>query len=166
MLHVTLPHGPPNFIRTSPLANAEGWVDVDKETTRHVRYPNVFSIGDASSLPTSKTAAAVRKQAPALVKNLVAAMEGPPAAARYAGYTSCPIVPGYGKLMMCEFDYDKKPVETLPVDQRARAAPGHSHTRWRREPLGTGRHWLSALAEEPAAVRGCTRPGSARENKP
>jgi sulfide:quinone oxidoreductase len=130
MLHVTPPQGPPDFIRTSPLANAEGWVDVDTETTRHVRYPNVFSIGDASSLPTSKTAAAVRKQAPVLVKNLVAAMEGRPPAARYAGYTSCPIVTGYGKLMMCEFDYDRKPVETFPVDQRKERLSMYAIKKW------------------------------------
>lgn len=46
----------------SPLANAAGFVDVDKETTRHVKYPNIFSLGDCSSLPTSKTAAAVSSQ--------------------------------------------------------------------------------------------------------
>jgi sulfide:quinone oxidoreductase len=72
LIHVTPPMSSPDFIKSSPLANADGWVDVDKATLQHVRFPNVFSLGDASSLPTSKTGAAIRKQAPVLVKNLLA----------------------------------------------------------------------------------------------
>ncbi|MCX7701118.1 MAG: NAD(P)/FAD-dependent oxidoreductase, partial [Gemmataceae bacterium] len=45
MIHVTPPQGPPDFIKNSPLANDAGWVDVDKFTLQHVRYPNVFGIG-------------------------------------------------------------------------------------------------------------------------
>lgn len=117
MLHVTPPMGPPDFLAVSPLADAHGWVDVDKITLRHVRYPNVFSLGDCSSLPTSKTGAAVRKQAPVLVKNLRAVMRGEEPSAKYNGYTSCPVVTGYGKLVLAEFDYDLNPVETFPFDQ-------------------------------------------------
>jgi sulfide:quinone oxidoreductase len=107
----------PDFIKQSPLADAAGWVDVDRSTLQHTRYPDVFSLGDASNLPTSKTGAAVRKQAPVLVNNLVAAIRGEPLGARYDGYTSCPLVTGYGKLVLAEFDYDKKPRETFPIDQ-------------------------------------------------
>jgi sulfide:quinone oxidoreductase len=117
LLHVTPPMSAPDFVRQSPLANADGWVDVDKHTLQHVRYPNVYSLGDASSLPTSKTGAAIRKQAPVLVRNLVAAMGGGAPSARYDGYTACPLVTGYGKLVMAEFDYDLKPQETFPFDQ-------------------------------------------------
>lgn len=118
MIHVTPPMSAPEFIRKSPLANADGWVDVDKDTLRHTRYPNVFALGDASSLPTSKTGAAIRKQAPVLVENLIAAMTSAPNGASYDGYTSCPLVTGYGKVIMAEFDYSKNPVETFPFDQR------------------------------------------------
>ncbi|HPG11322.1 MAG TPA: FAD/NAD(P)-binding oxidoreductase [Chitinophagaceae bacterium] len=117
MIHVTPPQSAPDFIKNSPLANAAGWVDVDKHTLQHVKYPNVFSLGDASSLPTSRTGAAVRKQAPVLVKNLFAAMKGEPLNASYNGYTSCPVVTGYGKLVLCEFDYNNQPLETFPFDQ-------------------------------------------------
>jgi sulfide:quinone oxidoreductase len=117
MIHATPPQSAPDFIKRSPLANEEGWVDVNKETLRHARYPNVFSLGDASSLPTSKTGAAIRKQAPVLVRNLLAAMRGMPLPARYDGYTSCPLITGYGKLVMAEFDYDLKSQETFPFDQ-------------------------------------------------
>lgn len=117
MLHVTPPMGPPAFIANSPIADKQGWVDVDKETLRHVRFANVFALGDCSNLPTSKTGAAIRKQAPVVVKNVLAAMRGKPLPAKYDGYTSCPLVTGIGKLVLAEFNYKKEPDETFPVDQ-------------------------------------------------
>ena len=117
MIHVTPPQSAPDFVKNSPLANAAGWVDVDKYTLQHVKYMNVFSLGDAASLPTSRTGAAIRKQAPVLVKNLLALMEGQKLTGSYNGYSSCPIITGYGKLVLCEFDYNNKPMETFPIDQ-------------------------------------------------
>jgi sulfide:quinone oxidoreductase len=117
MLHVTPPMSAPDFVADSKLADADGWVDVDRHTLRHVRYANVFALGDASNLPTSKTGAAIRKQAPVLAENLQAVMAGREPTARYDGYTSCPLVTGYGKLVLAEFDYDKQPEETFPFDQ-------------------------------------------------
>jgi sulfide:quinone oxidoreductase len=117
MIHVTPPMSAPDFVKQSPLANAAGWLDVEKYTLRHVRYANVFGLGDAAGLPTSKTGAAVRKQAPVVVANLAASIRGEPLAASYDGYTSCPLVTGYGKLVLAEFDYDQKPAETFPFDQ-------------------------------------------------
>src|SRR5699024_7441614 len=64
MIHVTPPIGPPDFIANSPLADENGWVDVDPYTLRHKSYGNVFGLGDCSNLPTSKTGAAIRKEAP------------------------------------------------------------------------------------------------------
>lgn len=53
-LHVTPPMGPLDSVKNSPLADAAGWVSVDQGTLQHQKYENVFSLGDASSLPTSK----------------------------------------------------------------------------------------------------------------
>ena len=92
-------------------------LDVDKHTLQHVRYPNVFALGDASSLPTSRTGAAIRKQAPVLVDNLLAFRQGQPLTASYDGYASCPLVTGFGKLVLAEFDYDGKRQESFPFDQ-------------------------------------------------
>lgn len=117
MIHVTPPMGPPDIVQSSSLANSAGWVDVDKYTLQHPKFPNIFPIGDCSGLPTSKTGAAIRKQAPVLVKNLIAAMQGKALTAKYDGYTSCPLVTGYGKLVLAEFDYDGQPKETFPFDQ-------------------------------------------------
>ena len=117
MIHVTPPQSAPDFIRNSPISNDAGWVDVHKHTLQHNRYKNIFSLGDASSLPTSKTGAAIRKQAPVLVSNLLAFMNDQSLKASYNGYTSCPVVTGYGKLVLAEFDYDQQPQETFPFDQ-------------------------------------------------
>jgi sulfide:quinone oxidoreductase len=117
LLHVVPPQSAPDVIKRSALAGAAGWVDVDKHTLQHVRFPNVFSLGDCSSLPTSRTGAAIRKQAPVLVANLASLRAGAPLAARYDGYASCPLITGFGKLILAEFDYDGRPAETFPFDQ-------------------------------------------------
>jgi sulfide:quinone oxidoreductase len=117
MLHVTPPQSAPDFVKNSPLANAAGWLDVDKHTLQHTKYPNIFGAGDAASLPASRTGAAIRKQAPVLVDNLMSEMKGKLLTATYQGYSSCPIITGYDKLVLAEFDYDNQPVETFPFDQ-------------------------------------------------
>lgn len=117
MIHVTPYMSAPDFIKMSPLADSSGWVDVDPYTLQHNRYPNVFGLGDASNLPTSKTGAAIRKQAPVVVKNLISLMEKCKMSARYDGYTSCPIVTGYGKLVLAEFGYENVIQESFPFDQ-------------------------------------------------
>lgn len=117
MLHVVPPQSAPDVVKKSVLANEAGWVEVHKHTLQHARFPNVFSLGDASSLPTSRTGAAIRKQAPVLVENLLAHRAGRALAAHYDGYASCPLVTGYGKLILAEFDYDGRPAESFPFDQ-------------------------------------------------
>jgi len=82
---------------------------------RSTLYPNVFALGDAGSSPNSKTGAAIRKQAPVVVANLLAAMRGKPLGAAYDGYASCPLVTGYGKLILAEFDYDGTPTPSFPI---------------------------------------------------
>ncbi len=117
MIHVTPYQSAPDFIKKSPLANEGGWVEVDKYTTQHMRFANVFSLGDCSSLPTSKTGAAIRKQAPVTVGNIMSFLGGKKSKEKYDGYTSCPLVTGYGKLILAEFDYDNNPMESFPFDQ-------------------------------------------------
>jgi len=117
MIHVTPPMQAPAFVRNSSLADSGGWVDVDKHTLQHKRFKNVFGLGDCTNLPTSKTGAAIRKQAPVVVQNVLDAMYGQLPIASYDGYSSCPIVTGYGSLILAEFDYDKVPQESMPFNQ-------------------------------------------------
>ncbi|MGK7948749.1 MAG: FAD/NAD(P)-binding oxidoreductase [Xenococcaceae cyanobacterium] len=116
MIHVTPPMSAPDFIKQSRLANDKGWVDVHKYTLQHNRYPNVFSLGDASSLPISKTAAAARKQTPVVVQNLLSQMNGQQLKGKYDGYTCCPLITGYHSAIMAEFDYEGNPAPSFPLD--------------------------------------------------
>jgi len=118
MAHVTPPQSAPDWIKKSPLADPDspfGYVQVDKNTHQHVRFPEVFSLGDAGSTPNSKTGAAIRKQAPVVVENLLAVMEGKELPASYDGYASCPITTARNRMLLAEFDYTMKPHPTLPL---------------------------------------------------
>lgn len=119
ILHVVPPHMAPAFVRQSPLADPEnpqqGWVKVDKYTLQHVKYPNVFALGDVAGTPNSKTGAAAAHQAPVVAANLLLAMRGKELRAQYDGYIACPIVTGYGRMLLCEVDYSGKPSPRLPV---------------------------------------------------
>ncbi len=130
LLHVTPPMSAPDFIKRSPLAAATGWVEVDRHTCRHVRFPRVFALGDCSNLPTSKTGAAIRKQAPVVAANVLDVLAGREPGATYDGYTSCPLVTGYGSLVLAEFDYDAKPQETFPFDQSKERRSMYLLKRW------------------------------------
>lgn len=118
MLHVCPPHYPtPMIAKNKELADEAGFLSVSKDTLQHVKYPNIFGIGDCTSLPTSKTGAAVAGQLGVLRRNLTAAMAGKTLDSKYDGYTSCPLVTGTNSCIMAEFDYDANPLETFPIDQ-------------------------------------------------
>ena len=118
MLHVVPPQSAPDFIKDSPLANDAGWVAVDAGTLRHEQYDNVFGLGDCTSTPNSKTAAAVRTQAPVVVANLLAVMDGNTPPQTYDGYASCPLTTSNGKVLMAEFVYGGKVAPNFPLDPR------------------------------------------------
>jgi sulfide:quinone oxidoreductase len=116
--HLVPPQSAPAWIKRGPLAdpaNPGGYVEIDKNTMRHARYPNVFSLGDAGSSPNSKTGAAVRKQVPVVVENLLSVMAGKEPKASYDGYASCPLTTARNKMLLAEFDYTMKPHPTIPV---------------------------------------------------
>ncbi|GAA4524262.1 FAD/NAD(P)-binding oxidoreductase [Amycolatopsis samaneae] len=117
MAHLVPPQRAPEWIGESGLAGQDdpgGYAEIDKHTLRHVRYPDVFALGDAGSSPNSKTGAAVRKQAPVVVANLLAAQRGAPPPARYGGYASCPLTTARGKTLLAEFDYTMRPAPSIP----------------------------------------------------
>jgi sulfide:quinone oxidoreductase len=115
MLHVSPPQSPHEDIKSSPLANAAGWVEVNQNSMQHVRHPNVFALGDVTSTPNSKTAAAVRKQSPVVVSNILKLMNGQAVDGGYDGYASCPLTTANGKAIIAEFVYGGKVTPTLPL---------------------------------------------------
>lgn len=107
LLHLAPPQMAPDFIRNSVLANAQKWLNVDILSLQHLKFKNVFGLGDVAALPTAKTGAAIRKQAPVVVENILAMIkENKLGHATYDGYSSCPLVTGYGKMVLAEFKYD------------------------------------------------------------
>lgn len=107
MIHTAPPSTAPKFIQDSSLVNAAGWLDVDKHTMQHKQYGNVFGLGDVAGLPTAKTGAAIRKQAPIVVDNIDLLIRIEKMGSKsYNGYSSCPLVTDYGKMVLAEFDYD------------------------------------------------------------
>jgi eukaryotic sulfide quinone oxidoreductase len=113
VLHIVPPMCPPDCLLGSPLSNVDGYVAVDQYTLQSERYPNIFALGDCTSLPTSKTAAAAISQAPVLVHNLKKEITGQTLNGRYDGYTSCPLVLSKNEVLLAEFGYDKKIMETF-----------------------------------------------------
>ncbi|MCB0738826.1 MAG: NAD(P)/FAD-dependent oxidoreductase [Bacteroidetes bacterium] len=108
MLHLAPPQAAPKFVRDSNLSNEGGWLNVDLHTMQHNQYPNIFGLGDVAALPTAKTGAAIRKQVPVVVENLMSLMDQKEVSNNsYNGYSSCPLVTGYGKMVLAEFDYDQ-----------------------------------------------------------
>jgi sulfide:quinone oxidoreductase len=114
MIHVVPPQVAPDFVRSSPLAAASGFIEVDEATLQHVRYANVFALGDACSASNAKTMAAARKQAPVVAVNVLAALDGKAPVADYDGYGSCPLTVERGKIVLAEFGYGGKPLPSFP----------------------------------------------------
>jgi sulfide:quinone oxidoreductase len=117
MMHVVPHQSAPDWVKTSPLANDTpmGYVDVDKHTHQHVKYPNVFALGDAGSTPNSKTGAAIRKQAPTVATNVLAQLAGGSPSEKYMGYASCPLTTSSKAMLLAEFDYTMEPTPSIPM---------------------------------------------------
>ena len=115
-MHITPPMKAPIEIGNSAVGSGKGWVPVHKETLQHVKYKNIFSLGDIAAVPMGKTGGSIKKQYKVVVENLISAMEGKELTAKYGGYTVCPLVTDIGKVMLVEFDWTKKPTPSFPLD--------------------------------------------------
>lgn len=118
-LHVIPPQRAPDVIRQSGLSwtdkwNDQGWVECDMKTLRHLRYPEIFALGDVAGVPKGKTAASVKWQVPVVEDHLIAAIGGRDGTAVYDGYTSCPMITRVGRAMLVEFDYHNNLVPSFP----------------------------------------------------
>lgn len=106
-LHTAPPSVAPEFIQSSVLSNEGGWMKVDHKSMQNPDFSNVFGLGDVAALPTAKTGAAIRKQVPIVVDNIMKLMKTNVLGEMvYNGYSSCPLVTDYGKMVLAEFDYD------------------------------------------------------------
>ena len=118
-IHVIPPQRAPDVVRQSGLSWADkwvdqGWVEVDKASLRHLRYPEVFALGDVAGVPKGKTAASVKWQVPVVEEHLVAQISGDTTDAAFNGYTSCPLITQVGRAMLIEFDYNNNLTPSFP----------------------------------------------------
>ena len=117
-MHITPPMVAAEEIGSSPIGSGKGWVPVDKETLQHVKFPNIFSLGDIAGIPMGKTGGSARKQYKVVVNNIITLMEGGDINKneKYAGYTVCPLITSLGTVMLAEFNWTKKPTPSFPLD--------------------------------------------------
>lgn len=115
MIHVTPYQSAPDFIKTSPFANAGGWIDVNDRSLQSTKFSNVFGLGDAAATSNAKTAAAVRKQVPVVVDNILALMNGKAVREGYDGYGSCPLTTSLSTVLLAEFSYGGKVTPSFPL---------------------------------------------------
>jgi sulfide:quinone oxidoreductase len=120
-IHVVPPMRAPDAVKNSDLAwkdgpmAAGGWLEVDKDTLQHRRYPNVFGLGDINGTPRGKTAATVKKSAPIVAQHLADVIAGRAPGQKFDGYTSCPLIVREGSALLIEFDYEGRLTPSLPM---------------------------------------------------
>ncbi len=109
-IHVVPPMKAVDAVANSPLAitkgSGKGWLECDFDTLQHLRYKNVFGIGDILGVPKGKTGGSARHHGPILEENLVSVIEGKEPKAKFDGYTVCPLKTQYGEIMLAEFNYE------------------------------------------------------------
>lgn len=117
VLNAVPPQSAPDWLKATDLpapGSDGGFVEVDPETLRHRRYPNIWSLGDAAATTNSKCGGALRKQTKVLAKNLVAARRGAPLKEKYNGYAVCPFTVSRSTVVFAEFDADYRPMPSIP----------------------------------------------------
>jgi sulfide:quinone oxidoreductase len=98
------------MIERSGIAEDLNFVATDKNTLQSKAFENVFVIGDATNLPTSKAGSVAHFEADVLHENLLATIEGRPFTASFDGHANCYIETGYGKGTLIDFNYDTEPL--------------------------------------------------------
>lgn len=98
------------YIADSGLGDESNYVSVDKHTLQSTAYPDIFVLGDAGNLPTSKAGAAIHFQAKTFVPNFINYLRGKPMTESFDGHTNCFIESGFHKALLLDFNYDVQPV--------------------------------------------------------
>ncbi len=111
-LLVAIPvHGGAGFLARSPgLGDELGFVVTDQNTLRSEASPNVFAIGDAANLPTSKAGSATHYEGETLVANVLHTLAGEELEGTYDGHVNCFIESGFDKALLLDFDYEREPM--------------------------------------------------------
>jgi sulfide:quinone oxidoreductase len=111
-LLVAIPlHGGPEFVGRSPgLGDDLGFVVVDRGTLQASAASNVFAIGDATNVPTSKAGSVAHFEGETLVANIVRFLDGRELEPTFDGHTNCFIETGFHKALLIDFNYETEPL--------------------------------------------------------
>ena len=111
-LAVVIPlHGGAAYVERSPgLGDELGFIPVDPHTLQAKVKPNVFALGDATDVPTSKAGSVAHFEGEVLAGNVRRFLAGEPLAASFDGHTNCFIETGCGKALLIDFNYDTEPL--------------------------------------------------------
>jgi sulfide:quinone oxidoreductase len=111
-LLVTIPlHGGAAYLDRSPgLADALGFVPTDKRTLQSTVKSNVFALGDATDLPTSKAGSVTHFEAEVLTENIARYCADEELDAGYDGHANCFIETGFHKALLIDFNYETEPL--------------------------------------------------------
>jgi sulfide:quinone oxidoreductase len=111
-LLVTVPlHGGAEYIgRSEGLGDALGFVPSDKRTLQAAAAPNVFALGDATDLPTSKAGSVTHFEADVLTENVIRFLAGDELASAYDGHANCFIETGFHRALLIDFNYEIEPL--------------------------------------------------------
>ncbi len=111
-LAVVVPlHGGAEYVSRSPgLGDDLNFVPTDEHTLQSKAAPNIFVIGDAANVPTSKAGSVTHFEGETLVENVVRHLSGEPLEAGFDGHASCFIETGFHKALLIDFNYDTEPL--------------------------------------------------------
>ena len=111
-LLVTIPlHGGAPYVEHSPgLGDALGFVPTDKGTLQSQAAPNVFALGDATDLPTSKAGSVTHFEGEVLTENVCRFLAGKELDTSYDGHANCFIETGFHKALLIDFNYETEPL--------------------------------------------------------
>lgn len=118
-LFVTVPlHGGAAFLQGHSIADALGFVRTDKHTLQSRDHADIFVIGDATDVPTSKAGSVAHFEAEVLTENIRRHVRGLPLLPDFDGHANCFIESGGGKALLIDFNYTTEPLPgkfPLPV---------------------------------------------------
>ena len=105
-----------NAIERSGLGDDLNFVPTDQYTLRSKKYDNIFVLGDASDIPTSKAGSVAHFASDVVFENLMSALDGRELKAKFDGHANCYIETGFGQGSIIDFNYDTEPLPgTYPL---------------------------------------------------
>lgn len=105
-----------DWVARSGMGDDMNYIATDKYTLRSEKWDNIFVLGDASNIPTSKAGSVVHFASDVVFENLLAAIEGRPLIAKFDGHSNCYIETGFGKGSLIDFNYETEPLPgTYPL---------------------------------------------------